>query len=415
MPRAAWAGIGTIVVVGLALRVAWTLHEPWNIDGLLIDAQAYHFIANSLAGGHGFASPTNLLSYGVTSPSAREPPLFPFALAAVSKVGWTSIKAHRLAGCVFGAAAIAFAGLLGRRIGGTRCALIAAGLMAIYPTRVEYDGGLLSEALYVPLIGLTLLLALRALERPVPWRFVALGVAIGLATETRDEGLILALVLALPLALVAGGQRRWRNWFVTLAATAVVIAPWAIRSTVELHHPILVADKVGPVLAGANCHEGYYGPNIGFGDIRCLLGIAHPPRNEAAQSDALRNRALRYARHHLIRLPVVAGVRVLRLWDFWQPFRRPQLGARLVYFAVLALAIAGAIRLRRRRELTVLLAPLVSVTIASVLAFGDPRYRAAAEPALIVLAAVTLSQIRAPRARGLPSAARATLGSRSSR
>ena len=56
------------------------------------------------------------------------------------------------------------------------------------------------------------------------------------------------------------------------------------------------------------------------------------------------------------------------------------------------LAILGAVLLRRtRRPWALMLAPVVMVAFVSVTAYGFTRFRVAAEPALIVLAAVALT------------------------
>ena len=64
----------------------------------------------------------------------------------------------------------------------------------------------------------------------------------------------------------------------------------------------------------------------------------------------------------------------------------------LMYYVVALLAIAGAVILRRRRgPWRILLAPVVLVLFVSITAYGFTRFRVGAEPALIVLAAVTLN------------------------
>jgi hypothetical protein len=67
----------------------------------------------------------------------------------------------------------------------------------------------------------------------------------------------------------------------------------------------------------------------------------------------------------------------------------------------MALALAGAIALGRRGvRMAPLLAPLALVTVVSVLFYGDPRFRAAAEVSLVVLAAAGLRALAGTLARG---------------
>jgi MYXO-CTERM domain-containing protein len=110
---------------------------------------------------------------------------------------------------------------------------------------------------------------------------------------------------------------------------------------------------------------------------------------------------------------VVAAVRVLRTWDFYRPVDQARYetfesrnryveGAGVaIYYVLLALAIAGAVLLRRRRQsLWILLAPAVLVTVASVVGYGLTRFRLAAEIPIVVLASLTLVELwRRARAR----------------
>ena len=62
-----------------------------------------------------------------------------------------------------------------------------------------------------------------------------------------------------------------------------------------------------------------------------------------------------------------------------------------MFYPLMVLAIGGTVVLARRREpLLPLLVPVGIVTFAAVSAFGQSRYRAPAEPLMMVLAAVGL-------------------------
>ncbi|HVI19195.1 MAG TPA: hypothetical protein VM712_12490, partial [Gaiellales bacterium] len=57
-------------------------------------------------------------------------------------------------------------------------------------------------------------------------------------------------------------------------------------------------------------------------------------------------------------------------------------------------AAAGALLLRRRGQpLRILLVPVVFVTLVAALTYGSTRFRVAAEPALLVLAAVAAAAL----------------------
>jgi asparagine N-glycosylation enzyme membrane subunit Stt3 len=57
-------------------------------------------------------------------------------------------------------------------------------------------------------------------------------------------------------------------------------------------------------------------------------------------------------------------------------------------------AVAGAWLLRRRRQpLAILLVPLAMVTLTALLTYGSTRFRFAAEPSIVVLAAVAVDAL----------------------
>ena len=99
-------------------------------------------------------------------------------------------------------------------------------------------------------------------------------------------------------------------------------------------------------------------------------------------------------------------MRVLRTWGLYAPGQqvsfeslegRPrawQLRGTFMYWVLAPFAIAGAVLLRRRRRLLwPLVATAVTVTIVAASTYGQQRFRIAAEPAILVLAAVTLVEI----------------------
>jgi hypothetical protein len=62
-----------------------------------------------------------------------------------------------------------------------------------------------------------------------------------------------------------------------------------------------------------------------------------------------------------------------------------------MYWFLAPLAVVGAVLLRRRKRLIApLVATAVTVTIGAALTYGQQRFRIAAEPAILVLAAVPL-------------------------
>ena len=129
-----------------------------------------------------------------------------------------------------------------------------------------------------------------------------LGAIIGLATLTRGEGLALIALLAWPAAY---GPVRGRGLrlLATTAASVLVIAPWVTRNLVVFHRLTLATDA-NTLIAGANCHDTYYGHDIGWWSLECLA--RGRTRSQLLAGDASSSAAFDYASDHVPRLPLVA-------------------------------------------------------------------------------------------------------------
>jgi 4-amino-4-deoxy-L-arabinose transferase-like glycosyltransferase len=389
-----------LAAAGAGLRALYLFTVARHVTGAG-DWHFYHWQANLIAEGRGFIEPFKFLFDHHVSPSAGHPPLYPLALAVVSKLGGTGELSHRALGLLLGACTIVLVGLLGRRAGGDRLGLLAAGLCAVYPLMIAVDGALMSETLYGPLVAVALLAAWRMLDRPGPWIALATGAAIALAALTRSEALLLLVVLAWPAAWRGGAGWPLRAALATLAC-ALVLAPWAIRNADRFGAFVPISTNDSTVLAGANCPLTYHGVDLGGWNIDCIS--KRRDDNEADQAAIWRREATDYAREHAGRLPVVGAVRLLRVWDLWQPRRqvmfaegrqrRVEQAGVAVYFAFLVLGALGAVALHRRGvTLLVLLAPAVAVCIAAVLGYGIPRLRHGFEIPLLVLAAAGILRL----------------------
>jgi 4-amino-4-deoxy-L-arabinose transferase-like glycosyltransferase len=393
-----------IVAVGVIIRVYYTVRiAPWP-PAYYGDEAVFRAEALSLLHGHGFLD-INATFRGEHFPGASHPPLYPFVLAVVGKLGGTGEQAQRLAGTVFGAGTIVVLGLLGRRLGGNRVGLLAAGLAAVYPTLVAADGALMSESLYGLLIGLCLLAAYRLLETRGDARAVVLGALLGLAALTRGEALLLIPLILVPVARRPRGRRAIA---ITCLTAAVVVAPWSVRNWSAFHRPVLISTNLASAVAGANCHSTYYtSALIGSWDNSCIKDY---PGNEAVRWGRAQADAVRYATHHLTRLPVVGVHRLLRAWGLERSEfpvvlggSLPQLEGRsphvseigfVMYDVLVVLSVWGFVVLRRRGvALWTLMTTFMLVSVCALLIYGDVRFREPAELSLVVLAATALDQL----------------------
>jgi 4-amino-4-deoxy-L-arabinose transferase-like glycosyltransferase len=432
--RAFLVALAAIVIGAFAVRIVFVL----VVDPKLPDpgdATAYHLLANNLADGRGYIRPFDSRILHVSRATAEYPPLFPALLSVPSFLGAKSVDAQRMFLCVIGAGTVALIGLLGRRVAGALGGLVAAAIAAVYPMLFLSEAVLFAESLFVLLVTAVLLLAYRAAEAPSLLRFGALGLVIGLSALTRAEGLLFTVVLAIPLALGLRSLPAKRRVLLAGIATGVAlltIAPWTIRNAVQLHAFVPISNNIGTAVDGANCDLTYSGTQLGLwretfsqlGDEArrrpqaeaCFEGFDIRRRDfeEADVANFHRRSGITYAREHLSRVPIVVAVRELRTWGLYAPRqqiefeslegrpRRWQQVGTVMYWVLLPLAVAGAALLVRRRErVWPLLSTAVVVVVSTALTYGQQRFRAAGEPAILVLAAVTLVAVarrRGPRA-----------------
>lgn len=400
------------------MRLTYTL--GWqDVDSFGGDPRYYHEAANLLASGHGFLHPF-ARELGVDLPGADHPPGYVVLLAIPSALGLGTVTAHQVTSCIVGAVTVWLVGLLGRRLAGPRAGLIAAGLAAAYPNLWIYDAAVMSETLAMCLAVAVSLLALRAWDHPGRGQFVALGAAIGAATLARAEGLMLLGILVLPLVArvpqLAGWRPRLDRVAVATAASLAVLAPWVVANLVRFEHPSTLSTQLGPTLEVANCDDTYSGRLLGSWSIACASPWSGTTDRSTLDLET-RERALDYVGEHRDRVPIVVAARLGRTWGLYVPAEQIEVDAFSearplplsqvglgCFYVVAAGAIVGFVVLRARGVPTLPVTVwILNVTITVALVYGSTRFRAPAEPSLVVLAAVGVDALLRARAPAPPT------------
>ncbi len=435
MPRRRWGFELTLALLGLAgfaLRVGYVLAFRRSVVPLAGDSYYYSAGADLIAAGRGFIEPL-AASVGHIEQAADHPPLYELWLTIASVVDpghETWQVTHMLWSCVLGAGSVVFCGLVGRRVAGPRCGLVAAALAAVYPNMWLHDGALLSETMSIFLVSVTLWAAYRFWDVPTGRRAALLGVCTGLAALSRPELILLLPLLLVPLAVLAKAVPLGRKlgWLAVGGATALAtLAPWVAFNLSRFDEPVYISTNFGSAMAAANCDSTYYGDLIGYKDYECAdetfqAAAARTPDwdqlDGSERERQVRREVFRYMDDHAGRVPVVMAARVgraLKVYGVGQEIEYDDLihsQDRWVVYAGLAswyvvagLAVAGAVVLRRRREVPVfplLVVPAV-VLMAVAAIFAQTRYRAPAEPALVILAAVAIDAMMRRRRGGPPA------------
>jgi 4-amino-4-deoxy-L-arabinose transferase-like glycosyltransferase len=336
-----------------------------------------------------------------------------------SLLGFDTVRDHQLFSSLLGTVTVGLAGIAGRQVAGRRTGLVAAFITAVYPNVWMNDAAVMSETLAL-LFGVVVVIAgYAAWERPDAKRFALVGVAVGLATLARAEAAMLVPLLAWPLAAWARGLDGWRVRVQRLAvATGVsilVVAPWVVPNLFRFDEPTTLSTQLGPTLDVANCDETYSEPALGSWSFACAQASdaeirARPDYDVVDRSvlgNALTDKAVEYAFDNVDRWPAVVSARFGRAWGLYDPMEqlkfdrfaenRPMGFSEVglwMYYAIAVGAIAGTVLLRRRGVPSFpLVAGVVTVAITVVLFYGSTRFRAPAEPSLVILAAVAVDAL----------------------
>jgi 4-amino-4-deoxy-L-arabinose transferase-like glycosyltransferase len=410
--RRFFALLALIAFLALAGRVVYVVtvtHDDPNI----YDATYYELQARGITHGDGFFKDPFLLfsDHPVVQPAADHPPLTVFALlpAAFIEGPRASQYAMRFTMALVGTATVVAIGLLARKLGGDTVGLVAAVLAAIDPNLWMNDGLIMSESLSALLTVATIAAAYVVVRRGVSWpRAVLLGGLAALGILARAEFVLYVPFLVLP-ALWVGSRRNGRRDLrraagmvgIAVGVTLVVLAPWVAFNMSRFQDPTLISTNDGLALRAANCDATFYGPRIGTVNVFPPCAQARDGREQSVWNSANRSDALQYMADHLDRIPVVALARVGRVWNVFNlrqsaylaayeghPKWATYIGAVLTWITV-PLAVFGGFVLRRRRvPIWPLVVPVVITTVAIGLwAGGLLRYRAPAEPSIVILAA----------------------------
>lgn len=403
--------IAIIAVGGFVLRLVYAARlgdfRP------ISDPNYYHLQANLIADGRGFIDPFTWAFFREQVATAAHPPLFALLLSGASTLGFTSTMAHRVVGCAIGTAAIVAIGFLGREVGGKRVGVVAAAIAAIYPNLWVFDSGVFAESLELLLIPLLLLSVYRLPSAP-GWRPAAwLGALTGLLALTRPELLLLVPLLIVPAffgRVALPGAKRAALVGVSVVVVVLLIAPWMIRNATTFTRPVLMSTNGDLFVGYTNCRSAYGGTNFGWWSPACAPKsvFADRTKDEAERMVAARKQGLEYASAHAGRLfGAVVWARAARVWNLYRPAQtarlevvedRPRdvsLAGTLFFYPLLALGIVGLFALRRTpgKPTWPLLVPPVIATLTAAGFAGNVRFRAVAEPCIVVLAALGIEAI----------------------
>jgi hypothetical protein len=212
-------------------------------------------------------------------------------------------------------------------------------------------------------------------------------------------------------------RRAWRQPLLVMVAAGVTVAPWAVFNLTRFERPVLLTTNDGTTLGGTYCDEAFHGPDLGNWSLLC---VADPPgvlsdEDPSVRSARLRSQAFAYAREHIDRLPVVVAARLGRSVDLFgldrlvdqdegeERYRWASWAGIATWWVLAPLAVVGLRRIDRVSR-RLLLVPVVTVLVTTVLFYGAHRIRSPLESTVVVGAAVAIATWSATRWPTRPSA-----------
>ncbi len=412
--------LGLLVLVGFVIRIDALRNSAPDVP-ILGDARAYHLLAENLAEGRGYIRPYEFADGGAEIETAEYPPGLAVVLAVATKAGASSETSQRALLCGIGALTVGLIGLIGRRLGGDGVGYLAALLAAVHPGLWNNDVSLMAEPLAAFMGAALVLAALAVVDRPDRWRWIGLGAVAGLGCFVRSEFLLMGPAL---MAMVAWRTTdAWRprlgRFALGVGVLVLVLVPWTVRNLVVFDGEVVpLSNNSGSVSQGANCDAAYSGQFKGLwvtnvsldgndadaARAGCFAGFDLSSDNEAQAAAKLRSSGLTYTRDHLGQLPGVMAARLGRTFGLYQfeqqrnfagaEGRNPLWDGRgtrsfqlLALVGIVGLAVSS-VRRTRSWERWMLVVPPAAVVVIVAFTYGNPRFRAAAEPAVVVLAAL---------------------------
>jgi len=356
-----------LLLLGLIVRVLVVAvpgnaaRTPWGGGG---DTPAYLLLGHNLISGKGYAYAGH--------PTAYRAPVYPLLLAASMKIfGSHAIAAMRwlqfLAGLLTVYLCAAIAGIIFGKAA-RKPALIVA---LFFPTLIIMTGEILTEAVATLFCVIFLYLLVRFSEKASWAILTGMAAVVGFATLVRFNMALFGFVVLWAVFFWKMPLSKWRAVALTILLPGLIISPWLARNYVVFHGAFVLSTEGGPTAAmGILAPEG----RAQAGDSeRLISALGWLPPMELETNDASRNRIgdeadlNRQAWRVTLGLWRKTGWRLVpltieKLGYFWlstdqllstDSFRPIVRAARsagvLFYWALLALGIAGWLKLRALR------------------------------------------------------------------
>lgn len=408
-----------VLILSVLLRgaVAFYLGDAVPAPPGAPDDTSYSYLAERLAGGHGFSFDQPWYPFGKPAgyPTAHWSFLYTAFVAGIYRIFGAHPLAVRLVTAVLGGVMMPLlTWRLARRVlpNDDRLALIAAACGAFYGYFVLYAARLVTETLYIAAVMWSMERALAVVERPSLRRAASLGLALGLAALLRQSILPWLPVLAVWLLLAGRRSGRLglvgRALVVAMAIVVGLILPFTIRNY-SLYHDFL--------LLNSNAGYAFYSAQHPMHGTRFQPFEAAPMPQELSQLDEpeldreLMQRGIGFVLADPARYVRLSWSRVAVYFEIWPTPGSPllynvgQVASAGVALPLIAIGLVLAVRrygpLRSRRmwvdlataPLALILLFAVFYSLLHILTWAMARYRLPIDAVLLPFAALALNDL----------------------
>jgi tetratricopeptide (TPR) repeat protein/4-amino-4-deoxy-L-arabinose transferase-like glycosyltransferase len=223
-----------IFAVAFTLRLIhiWQIRRSPFFTVLMGDARGYDEWAQRIAGGDWIGRDV-----------FYQAPLYPYFLGSIYWLVGRSLMIARLVQAAIGSCSCVLVAAAASRLFSARAGLVAGLMLAIYAPAIFFEGLLQKSVLDVFFVCLALwLIAVITTPSSKSWSWLALGLALGALSLTRENAVVLIVVI-LGWAILRFGVR---SSAVLLLGVAVVLVPVAVRNSIVGGGFYVTTSQFGP-------------------------------------------------------------------------------------------------------------------------------------------------------------------------
>lgn len=387
-----------IFLFAVFVRIGFTIAFRGSLDVVPIrsiagaDGVEYDQFARSMSEGKGYCWPDG-------RPTSFRAPGFPLVLTVLYSLISDSYQSAYILFAVCGGLTCVSAYLLGKELVGETEGRAAAILAALYPGDVFACSYFFSEVVFAPCLGFGLWLLARSVRLGSLWAVTGAGLLLGFAALTRSFAILLLPIFGLYLIGLPPTRRGLLVSLVFGVGFLAVIAPWTYRN-IRVHHQfVLIATNGGSTFYGANnplvaSTPRQYGNWVSTTELPGRDLIDAQP-DEVSHDKMEWKLGIDWVKENPEKFAFLGAFKVIR---FWLPFVQwPSLKTYPIVNIVtttpfLVLILAGLMytlaNYRRHQSLAILHLTMLANLVMLVIFWGDPRFRDANVPVLMVYAAI---------------------------